>query len=81
MERSGGDPGGGHTRASGHLRCLRCLRELGLRFLERHELVQYQWPCVCEHHISFKELFALLLAAARWHGCEVEREDNTVEIR
>ena len=27
---------------------------------------QYQWPCVCEHHISFKELFALLLAAAAW---------------
>ena len=36
VERSGGNPGGGHTRGSGHLRCL---RELGLRCLERHELV------------------------------------------
>ena len=27
---------------------------------------QYQWPEACAHHISFKELFALLVAVATW---------------
>ena len=48
--------------------------------------LQYKWPDNCDFHISFKELFALVLAAAvwgrGWNGSMVQwRCDNQAAVR